>query len=558
MKKTNIKRISDYDSSEKFNQTESALFQENSLNPEDYEKLFPDMNGQRYFSFKEVAPRLTRLKNTPAFINFIERNRDRKIVNITDYDTDGVMSCVIMITTLRKLNIDCDFVVPNRLEDGYGISKKLIDKAIEKGASAIITTDNGISAKNEIQYAISKGLDVLITDHHMATEGEIPENVDIIDPVVNDDIVPGICGATVAFKLCYALLKHLRVQDQYFINDIGTFAAIATVSDMMPMLSENRLIMRAALSNVNFIKERNIWNRVMKVISGLGGYNYLHDDKAVATEELFGFYIGPSINAISRVKGDPTDLIQAILDCDEPGKYIRDFYQVNNERKRYTQELLTKHEENWQPLNIEVLNEEDFEFPISGLLGLMANNLMSKEYKPSLIGYLKDDTYEFSCRSIPGYSIHDAFERLRKNHPELGVSGGGHDSAMGLRFKNKNDNYEKFVEYLTEDFNEYYSGDELPTVFELENENIDDVISTLGKYSVYGQNFKKPTFVHSGIISRCIPDDKLIEVDGYLFKAYKLDKSYEGKEVELLFSIKFDSKDGPYFQVLDYELSEEE
>lgn len=527
----------------------SAILAENNLTDEDFEKNFPDMS-RRFFSFKDLFPEFTKLIRTDEFISFVNDNKDRRFCIAADYDCDGIMACVIMVTTLRKLGIECSFVVPNRLAEGYGMSDTLIDEAIAKNAECIITVDNGISCKDQIDYALSKGLKVFVTDHHMPTEGSIPEGIPIVDPCYNPDEVPGICGAFVAAKLCYALLEANGVSDQYFLSEIGCFAGIATITDMMPVLGENRLLLRATLSYFDFIKKKNVWNRVMKVLSGLGGSSYLKDARTVATEDLLGYYIGPNINAVSRVNGDVTELIDAIIDSDQYGHYINGFYRYNKERKENTKTLAASHEKTDDPVNIEVLNESDFAFPISGLMGLMANKIVSDEHKVSLVGCEKDGLYEFSCRSIPGYSMHDAFLRIKSEHPELQLDGGGHASAMGLRFPASNENLLLFRECLAADY-ETHSGDvKEPTYFELEPENIDEVVDIIGKFSIFGTGFRKPTFIYTGNMADYDDNGKFAKIGDYAFRCYLYDADkLIGHSTTVAFTINYDSSNGPYFKV---------
>lgn len=551
----NITKLSEYNCIPGFDAITSALLKENKLDPKDMKKNFPDLSYS-YFSFKHIVPTLTILKNTEKFISFVKSNSSGKIINISDYDCDGIMSTVILISTLKKLGIQCDFVVPNRINDGYGMSNELVDMAIEKGASAIITTDNGISCKDQVKYAKSKGLNVFITDHHMPTNGSLPEGVDIVDPCVNNDEVPGICGAFVIAKLCYALLNSYNISDQYFIDEIMTYAAIATITDRMPRLSENRLLLRSALEYIDFIKSRNIWNRVMKVISGLGGYYYLNDESALASEALFGYYLGPTINSVSRVYGDSSELIQNILDCETYGVYIdKKFSLANRERKDYTQVLYRAHKKTDEPIDIEILDEHDYEFPISGLLGLLANNISTSENKPALIGYEKDGNYEFSCRSVNTYSIHDAFERIKAAHPNLQLDGGGHATAMGLRFAASSENMLEFREALLEDFSKYNIESNSKEYILLEDSCIDEAAAVLGKYQVFGNACRAPIFVYKGIVHEYNPDTRTLAAGDYIFSGYFGPIPEPGKTISLAFTIDFASKNGAYFKINNHESS---
>ena len=242
-----------------------------------------------------------------------------------------------------------------------------------------------------------------------------------------------------------------------------------------------------------------------------------------------------------------------MLTCDERGKWIdKEYENINSERKRRTQEMLANHVRSKDPVDIEILDESAYDFPISGLTGLIAGQVSNLERKVSLVGYDNNGEYELSCRSIPGYNLHDAHERIRESHPELNLSGGGHASAMGIRLPAEPELLDQFKKLIIEDFNNH-KGDVLAKNYlKFDDDQIDDVVATLQKYEVFGSGFKAPQFVYSGKFKGFSNNVKTAAIGDYSFKYFTTEDSaynYLNKEVEVYFSIKFDSKNGPYFKV---------
>jgi len=449
-----------------------------------------------------------------------------------DYDVDGVMATVIMITTLMKLGYNItsdDFKIPNRLTQHYGLDKADVDDLHSKGIEVIITVDSGISLKEVIEYAESLGMIVIVTDHHLPEEGTIP-NCLIVDPAYNNDDFIGICGAYVAFKLMYELiLRESNVKNLFdikgydisnLVKENAAFAAFATVADMMPLQRENRFLIRFAYDTIDFYKSKNIWaGRLLKVISGLGGRNFLKSNE-LANEELLSFQIAPSINAVSRVWGDVTSLVKDIIECDGQGKYINGYYEANIERKDNTRELVNWHVRTSDPVSIDFLDTSEFSFPIKGLIGLMANKISSEENKPSLVGYEgADGFYEFSSRSVQGYSIYDAMQRIKEQHPELNITGGGHDGAMGFKFDGSEENLALLRKALNEDVKNNFTKKEKIAI-EIADDTIDDLLTELMKYVVFGNSFRKPCLYYKGNCTAIDDEEHKVTVGDFVFQYY--------------------------------------
>jgi single-stranded-DNA-specific exonuclease len=563
-----IKEISNINPYENLDQATSAILQENNISLDDFKKLVPDYFDETiYKDFgKENAQipvidnikfldKLTVLKNSEAFVDFVNTHKNNKICVIGDYDVDGVFSTLIMLIGLITIGVDSVCVIPRRIHDGYSMKKIHVDRAIEKGASAIITVDNGIGTKDAVDYAIEKGLDILVTDHHLPEESTLPKNIQIIDPKYNGDEVSDICGACVAFKLIvYYFKKYNMINSpkiKMLLNELIFYAACATMTDNMPAIGENRYLLRQGLDIVNNFKANKIWSgRILKIVSGLGSNNArnaLNDPNRSFDVDLFSFSIGASINAVSRIGNDVEKLIEDILKASGDKVYIDGYASANHTRQGYSRQVLKKHKKSNTPVVVEILNESDFDFPIRGVIGILANNIVFEERKPAIVGYEKDGFYEFSGRSVPGYSLFNIINTLKEAHPEFEISGGGHEYAMGIKIKADPEIMRQFKEAIDEDYKANYIPQE-QTAYLLEDENIDAAIEAHRKLRIFGANFKKLTFTYSGFIENLDFYNKEIQIGRYNFKTFSMfDVPDIGSFVNVLFEINFDY--GPGFRI---------
>lgn len=435
----NVEKLSKQEPIEGFDLITSILLKNNNIDPEKFDDLFPDMFTGKITVDKFLKQYMQPLKETQKFIDFIKENYDKRICLITDYDVDGIFSTVILTLGLEFIGLTNVFhCIPKRI-DSYGLSKSLIDRAIAGGAQAIITADNGVGAKEAAAYAVEKGLKILITDHHLPDETTLPEGVPIIDPKYNGDAFSGICGAYVAFKLVYALFDAFadKITTDYdrteFMSELLVYAGVATISDLMPMLEENRLLVKTVMDYVNDLKDRGMTDlRVMRILNAFGGRYILNDPAQMFNEETVAFNIAPCINSISRLGNSVEEVVTEIITCDNQSIYKNNYYAMNKERQKRTKIIASKHVKTDEPISIEVIDPNDFEFEIAGLVGLMVNKITAEEHKPSLVGtkysYDKDgetiSKYSFSARSVLGYSIHDGVMRIKEAHPELNIAGG--------------------------------------------------------------------------------------------------------------------------------------
>ncbi|OLR64518.1 single-stranded-DNA-specific exonuclease RecJ [Peptoniphilus porci] len=358
--------------------------------------------------------------------------KKNKVRIIGDYDVDGVTSTYILYSGLNKIGADVSYDIPHRVEDGYGINNNLIDRAYNDGVKLIITCDNGIAARDAVLYAKSKGIDIIITDHHEVPKKFekdkeielIPDANAVIDPKQNSCNYPfaEICGAVVAFKLIEYLFLIKGVDKDEFYESFLPFAAIATVCDVMPLKNENRIIVSEGLKYLRDTKHRGL-NALIEVS------NIKKNDIDVYH---LGFIIGPTINSSGRLDS-AKDALELLLENNydlalEKAKKLR---ELNYERQKLTTEafdvidekiirenLLDKHK-------VLILYEEGLN---ESILGIVAGKIKEKYYRPTVVLSNSKDLIKGSGRSIEEYNMFQEFSKSK----EFLTTFGGHKMACGL------------------------------------------------------------------------------------------------------------------------------
>lgn len=366
----------------------------------------------------------------------------KKIRVVGDYDSDGIMSTTLLLRGLKSFGAEASFEVPDRKQDGYGINKRIVDGCIKDDVAVIITCDNGVSAFEAVKYAKDNGINVIVTDHHLPKieDGkEISVEADaIIDPKVEKSSYPfkEICGAFVAFKLITYISKDYDFNPD-LIDEIIQYAAFATITDIMPLLDENRDLVKRGLELMN--------SRPAKVFYHLK--NELKVDKEINVFHI-GFILGPSVNAIGRLS-NANHAIAAFESCDDDSiiAICKELYALNQERKDLTElgyDVAIKEieaDEAFEDKDIIIVKSKDIERSVAGIV---AGRLKERYYKPAIALYEEDGVLYGSARSIEEYNIFDELNKAK----ELLNSFGGHKLAAGLELKL--DNYDDFVTLLNE------------------------------------------------------------------------------------------------------------
>ena len=337
-----------------------------------------------------------------------------------DYDVDGITSTVLLLDYLKNCGAHCLRYIPRRIEDGYGLSKEAIQGLHDQGASLMITVDCGITGNEEVDFANSLGMDVVVTDHHECKE-TLPNAVAVVDPHRPDCPYPfkHLAGVGVALKLVLALGGENR-EDALFAR-YCTLAAIGTVADVMRMEGENRTIVSCgleALPHTDFVGVHALLKE-----AGLLG-------KPITSIQI-GFVLSPRINAAGRMGA--ADLAADLLETDDPARaeeLAKELCDLNRERQAVEQAICADAISQIQKLRSEersalVLSSEDWH---QGVVGIVASRLSEKYSCPSFMIHLKDGTGKGSCRSYGGFNLFAALESCS----DLLDGYGGHELAAGF------------------------------------------------------------------------------------------------------------------------------
>lgn len=371
---------------------------------------------------------------------------DKKIRVIGDYDIDGVNATYILLEGLERLGADVDSDIPDRISDGYGLNRHLVERAYEAGVDTLITCDNGIAAADEIAYGKEMGMTVIVTDHHEVPfdeqDGEkryrIPPADAVMDPKQPDCLYPfkGLCGAAVAYKLMEALWESMG-KDSADLDDLIENVAIATIGDVMDLEDENRIFVKEGLQMLRRTK-----NPGLKALIECTGI-----DKNSLNSYHIGFVLGPCINASGRL-----DTAKRALELLRAGTQKEadilagDLKALNDSRKDMTEEAVKQAEEQVETTTISKDKVLVVYLPDchESLAGIVAGRIRENYYKPVFVLTDTEEGVKGSGRSIDGYHMYEELNKCK----ELLTKFGGHRLAAGLSLPKEN--VGKFREMLNE------------------------------------------------------------------------------------------------------------
>ena len=351
---------------------------------------------------------------------------DETIAVFGDYDVDGITSTVLLLDYLKGCGAHCLRYIPRRIEDGYGLSRDAIAGLREQGATLMITVDCGITGNEEVDFAASIGMDVVITDHHECKE-ELPRAVAVVDPHRSDCPYPFkyLAGVGVALKLVLALGGPDR--ENALFARYCTLAAIGTIADVMRMEGENRTIVSCGLASLDHTDFVGI-HALLKEAGLLG--------KPITSIQI-GFVLSPRINAAGRMGA--ADLAADLLQETDPAKaeeLARQLCDLNRERQAVEQAICADAIAQIEKLRPEernalVLSSEEWH---QGVVGIVASRLSEKYAAPSFMIHLKDGSGKGSCRSYGGFNLFAALESCA----DLLDGFGGHELAAGFTIPEEN------------------------------------------------------------------------------------------------------------------------
>ncbi len=413
--------------------------------------------------------------------SFIESGE--KITIYGDYDCDGITSTYMLFNYLEAQGAEVDWYIPSR-DEGYGLNNEAIDLLHRKGTKLIITVDNGISAVAEAQHIEELGMTLVITDHHQVPE-ELPEAAAIVNPHRRDDMSPfsKIAGCGVVLKLIAAMEGG---DSAMAMEEYSSFAAIGTVADIVPLVEENRLIVRQGLDAIGYTE-----NAGLRALARQCG---IDDDEEVTSTEL-AFMLCPRINAAGRY-AHPKAAMELLL-AESPavakGK-AEELTSMNNMRKQIEDDIISAAEEQIKN-NPDLLNQRILivcgEGWSHGIIGIASARLLHKYGKPNIVITIEGDTARGSARSFDGLSLYEMLDSCK----ELLTRFGGHTKAAGLTLETARiDEFKKAVyDYCSpkEPAFEVLTADMEITAGELTQENIE----LLDKLEPFGEENPSPLFL---------------------------------------------------------------
>lgn len=450
-----------------------------------------------------LRPKETHLYSPMSFSDInvaIQRISDALVNNehiyiYGDYDCDGICSSVILYKYLKTKNANVDVYLPDRFSDGYGLNMKAIDSISENGCTLIITVDNGITACNEIAYAATLGIDVILTDHHEPPL-KIPKAFAVIDPKNQEELYPfdDICGSTVAFKLASAM----GIDNEALRRELICFSAIATVADLVPLIDENRTIVSLGLK---YLKEN--LNTGLSQLIKISGLSQTAD--IVASD--IAFKIAPRINACGRLLNASIAFELFTTDDETKAKALAENLNETNEERKAIEESIINLAVKYLEDNDLLSKEKVLFIPLSnaheGVIGIAAGKVCEEYNRPAIVGSVKDGMITASCRSIPGFNIYTALCAAN----DLFVKFGGHSQAAGFTVKEENfDELVSIVNQQAEVMNvdnllikhSYYDVEAVPAYV------TKAAVSQMEAFAPYGLKNPKPIFKFEGVSIRSI------------------------------------------------------
>jgi single-stranded-DNA-specific exonuclease len=444
---------------------------------------------------KFLNPQLSDLQD-PFLLHGMDKAMERvtkallgneRIVIYGDYDVDGITATSLLYIIFNKLGAQVDFFLPNRLVEGYGLSVDGINEINKQDVSLIITVDTGISAIDEVAYANSQGIDVIITDHHEPRD-ILPEAVAIINPKQEQcQLNEELSGVGVAFKFAQAVYKSLN-QDETELQEHLDLVALGTAADIVPLVGENRVLTRFGIPQISRTTKPGL--KSLTFVAGLMG-------KKISTGQVV-FVLAPRINAIGRL-GDAKDAIRLLSTRDErvAQEIARKLDDDNRKRKRIDEDTLNDALAQLEEIaDLEndraiVLAGEGWHL---GVIGIVASRIVERFHLPTVMISINDGEGKGSARSIPGFHLCEALNECE----DLLVQYGGHKYAAGLSIEAKN--IKEFRKRFIEVSNRELSDDDiLPKLkidMELElSEIVDQFMNTLEQFAPFGPQNMRPVFL---------------------------------------------------------------
>lgn len=432
--------------------------------------------------------------------------KDERIVVLGDYDVDGVTSTVLLISMLQRLGADPQFIVPRRLEEGYGLSRGAIDRVLEEhSVDLFIAVDCGTNSVEEVAYLREQGIDVIIVDHHRSTE-QIPADCILVNPHVCDEADQPwthLCTVGLVFKLVHGLLKVLRNEDhveasKVILKEYLDLVAMGTIADLVPLREENRILSKFGLRMIRNSRRHGLAS-LLQVSGVRAGEEVMPVD--------ISFRLGPRINASGRL-ADASVPVRMLLSrdkkfCDENAQLLDDF---NKERQDIERQItldaeklkdaqlkeatgIVLYDDNWHP----------------GVVGIVASRVSRKYHRPAIILGNEGELAKGSGRSVEGINLVEILQKCT----HLLESWGGHPLAVGVSLKKEN--VPAFQKAFDEAVSQACDGTPIEPVLKLArwldmDEVNEHLLADLDLMHPFGQGNREPLFGLRSVILHYPPE----------------------------------------------------
>ncbi|REL38435.1 single-stranded-DNA-specific exonuclease RecJ [Rhodohalobacter sp. SW132] len=437
------------------------------------------------------------------------------VVVYGDYDVDGTTATSMIYTFLQSFGLHVEYYIPHRFKEGYGINPDGIQYAIDLGADLIVSVDCGITAIEEAKFARENGIDLVICDHHNVG-AQIPDAVAVLDPKRPDCKYPfdGLSGAGVGFKLIQGTIKKLGLSHTLAYKYLD-LVAVSIASDIVPIVDENRILMREGLRMLNSnprVGFRELFN-LIKIQIG-----------TITTSSIV-FSLGPRINAAGRM-GDATVAVELMISTDrtEASRFAKELESVNKKRRTTDTQTMDEAVEkiesdfNMDELSSMVLHDPGWHL---GVIGIVASRLVDAYYRPAIMLSTVEGKIKGSARSIKGFNIYEALKKC----DDLLEQFGGHEFAAGLTMEASN--LEEFRERIDQIAFRYLKENDFSPEITIDSRlNLGEVDTRfwklLSQFEPFGPGNLRPTFVSEDV---CIEGVPSIVGSGHLKMKIRQDNS---------------------------------
>lgn len=410
-----------------------------------------------------------------SFKDCLLKNKDKKFLIVGDYDCDGICATAIMVKLFKDISIDCNYYIPSRTKEGYGLNNAIVNNAHNNGFDCILCVDNGVAASSQIEYAKSLGIETYIIDHHeYACE---PKCIGFIHPNILGEDYNDMCAG----GLCSLVSNSFRYDELTTV-----LGGIATLADMVSVLGFNRYLLDETIKILSI-------KRITPINLLLGSSEITYTN--------IQYNVIPKINSVSRLDDllNVNYVVKYLLsDGPETHDYFTKIETINNSRKELSTKMFNKARNIVDSSkNIITIFDEEFK---EGICGLIANKLVEEFNKPAIVFARNGNELKGSGRCIPGFNLYEYISNIK----EILSTFGGHEQAIGLSLDE--DKYNSLLQYIESNpitINETYKD-----VIMLDDNNLsEDLLSKLNSLFPFGTNFKEPLF---GINSSKVSNSYLV------------------------------------------------